>query len=604
MFFFIKKRPAFGIGIIYYFTFWMREDTNNKNAKEGIKIIMAGVEKNKRESQSVKNKRMGATSIVISAISIIIIIGIIFLNMVVKNSLSNQQELIINAIQLREGSQFLTTEVRAYSANGNSSHYDNYWDEVNNVKSRDTAIARMKEIGITDEEVAMIEGIGNKSNSLIPLEEQAMEAVANGDFATAIGFVYGTEYQSGIDKIADDTEVFISTLSERTQKQCDIYSAIALVVEILGLVGLVAIIFVQRLYLIFVNRELIEPVIEIEKQMNHMATGNIKVEFTLKEDDTEIGNLIGSIHTLKRGLNGVIDDISEVLEHLAGGDLTYYPQGKYVGDFTEIKVSFNQLLQRLNDTLTDIVESSDQVASTAQQIADGAQSVTDGATDQASSIEELQATVQTIDADVDENARNAKMAHELVSSVGSEIDLSNKQMQEIVEAMNLINESSHEINNIIKAIDDIASQTNLLALNASIEAARAGEMGKGFAVVATEVGNLAEESANAAKHSTTLIANSIESVEHGKKLVDMTALKLYESANKTSELVSSIAHISEASTRQAQALGQMTQAVDQIAAVVEENTAMSEESAAASEEMLSQSQLLNNLTNQFKIKSE
>lgn len=563
---------------------------------------MEGTQNNKRESQSVKNKRLGSTSIFISAISIVIIIAIIILNMVVKNSMSDQQELIINAIQLREGSQFLTTEVRAYSANGNKVHFDNYWDEVNNIKSREAAIARMKEIGITDEEESMIEGIGNKSNSLIPLEEKAMEAVANADFATAIQFVYGTEYQSGVEQITADTDAFISTLSERTQKQSDIITAIALVVEILGLVGLIVIIFVQRVYLEFVRKELIEPVTEIQKQMNYMSVGNISEEFTLKEDDTEIGNLIRSIHIVKEGLGGVIGDISTVLEHLASGDLTYYPKGHYSGDFTEIETSFNQLLQRLNETMTDIVESSDQVASTAKQIADGAQSVTDGATDQASSIEELQATVQNIDADVEENARNAEMAHELVSGVGSEIEQSNNQMQEIVEAMNLINESSLEINNIIKAINDIASQTNLLALNASIEAARAGEMGKGFAVVATEVGNLAEQSANAAKHSTELITNSIQSVEQGKKLVDLTAVKLYESANKTNELVSSIAQISDASNRQAQALGQMTQAVEQIAAVVEENTAMSEESSAASEEMLSQAQILNDLTNKFIIK--
>ena len=85
------------------------------------------------------------TSILLSIISILIIICIIVLNTVVENSLNNRQELITNAIQLREGSQFLTSEVRAYSANGKSIHYDNYWDEVNNVKSRDNAIAKMKE---------------------------------------------------------------------------------------------------------------------------------------------------------------------------------------------------------------------------------------------------------------------------------------------------------------------------------------------------------------------------------------------------------------------------------------------------------------------------
>lgn len=333
--------------------------------------------KNKRESQSDKSKRLGLTSILLSIASIVIIICIIVLNFVVEKSLNERQELITNAIQLREGSQFLTTEVRAYSANGNIVHYDNYWDEVNNVQSRDKAIAKMKEIGITDEEIAMIEAIGNKSNSLIPLEEQAMEAVANEDFATALQFVYGTEYQTGIDKIADDTAVFISTLTDRTEKQSNLYSTIALVIEILGLIALVFVIFVQRVYLSFVRKELITPVMEIQKQMGCMAEGNIKGAFILEENESEVGQLVGSIHTLKKELNEVIGDISNVLEHLASGDLTYKPQAIYVGDFTEIKISLDQLLQRLNDTITNIISSSDQVASTAEQISEGAQSLTD-----------------------------------------------------------------------------------------------------------------------------------------------------------------------------------------------------------------------------------
>ncbi len=538
----------------------------------------------------------------LSIISILIIICIIVLNTVVENSLNNRQELITNAIQLREGSQFLTSEVRAYSANGKSIHYDNYWDEVNNVKSRDNAIAKMKEIGITDDELSMIEGIGNKSNSLIPLEEEAMNAVANGDLTTALEYVYGTEYQTGIDKIADDTEIFISTLTARTNKQCNIYSTIALIIECLGLVALLFVIFAQRVYVGFVRKELITPVVEIQKQMGYMANGNMKETFTLVEDETEVGNLVGSIHMLKEELNQVIDDISNVLEHLANGDLTFSPQVKYVGDFTEIEKSINQLLERLNNAISNIIKSSDQVADSAKQISDGAQSLTEGATDQAGSIEELQATVQTVATDVEGSAQSAGMANELVSNVGIEIEYSNNQMKEIVTAMNLIDETSQEISKIINAIEDIASQTNLLALNASIEAARAGEMGKGFAVVATEVGNLAEQSANAAKQSTTLITNSIKSVDWGKELVNATALKLEESASKTRELVTSIAEISDVSRREAQALEQITQAVDQIAAVVEENTAMSEESSAASEEMVAQAQFLDDLTNEFKIK--
>jgi methyl-accepting chemotaxis protein len=217
-------------------------------------------------------------------------------------------------------------------------------------------------------------------------------------------------------------------------------------------------------------------------------------------------------------------------------------------------------------------------------------------------VEELSASITEMTGTTRENAERADKAARLADRIIESAEKGNVQMDEMMDAVAEINESSKNISKIIKTIDDIAFQTNILALNAAVEAARAGEHGKGFAVVAEEVRNLASKSAEAAKDTGAMIQSSMDKAEHGTRIVGETAESIREIVSGIGESSLLVREISKSSEEQAREIDQISLGVDQVAQVVQQNSATAEESAAASEEMSGQSDMLRQLIAQFKTK--
>lgn len=295
----------------------------------------------------------------------------------------------------------------------------------------------------------------------------------------------------------------------------------------------------------------------------------------------------------------MISDISYNLAELSAGNFKLSIDTTYKGDFIQINNSFNEIVAALSEAMKDIDSNAENVQKGATDLAGASQMLAEGATDQASAIEELTATITDISGKIHVNAENAEKARIIVDGMNSQIIESNKQMKSNTDAMQKIREASDKIAEIITSIEEIADQTNLLALNASIEAARAGEAGRGFAVVATQVGQLADQSSEAARHTKDLIQNAIMAIEEGTRLTKSTAESLIAVVENAKVVNESIVQIAEASDNQAEATAQITEGINQIASVIESNSATSEESAAASQELSSQADMLKDLVGRF-----
>ena len=342
---------------------------------------------------------------------------------------------------------------------------------------------------------------------------------------------------------------------------------------------------------------LLKPVQSISDQIRALSLGDTSAGIMgpVRRNDG-IGELQKNIGTLSQ----IINTQAGVMRAIADGDYSITVDVR--SDKDVMNRAINNMIDKTNETLSQINSSSYQIATGSRQIADGAQALAQGSTEQASAIEQLSSSISEINNMAKENSEISAAALGEVQEAGAMMGVCSEQMNDMLAAMRVIDEKSKTIQKTTKVIDDIAFQTNILALNAAVEAARAGQHGKGFAVVAEEVRNLASKSAEAAKETSALLDSSAQSVEEGNAIV----VKVNESLHSIAEIAQNnaikTASIKTNSAAQSEAMEQIAIGIDQVALVIQQNSATAEESAAASEEMSSQSSMLEEMIEQFKLK--
>ena len=329
---------------------------------------------------------------------------------------------------------------------------------------------------------------------------------------------------------------------------------------------------------------------EVTELVEAAAAGNLSHRINLTDKSGFFLKLSQSVNQMVATTDGVIKETVAALDRIANGDMTQQIETQYQGAYGLIKDNANLTIQRLTDIVSEIKAVAHATNVSATEIAAGNIDLSQRTEEQASSLEETASSMEQMASTVKQNADNARQANMMATEASQVAIKGGKVVSEVVVTMSAINASSKKIVDIISVIDGIAFQTNILALNAAVEAARAGEQGRGFAVVATEVRNLAQRSAAAAKEIKQLIGDSVDKVAGGTKLVEDAGKTMDEIVLAVKMVTDIVNEIASASQEQSAGIDQVNNAITNMDEVTQQNAALVEQAAAAASSMEQQTQ--------------
>ena len=512
-----------------------------------------------------------------------------------RTAVSRQAEFKQLGIDLASASDYLTNEARRYVQFGEKTYYDNYWREVNETKTRDKVVQRLKELNAPKEELDLIEKAKSNSDTLVATEDAAMKAVAQGDFDKARKLMFDSSYDKNKSTIMAPISEFQNKMNTRAANEASIAKRnlnIALYVtnSLVALLG----IFIIMTFVILYKK--ISKLKDISDRLNELAQneGDLTSRININSKD-EIGQIASSYNKMISNLQNLIREITNTTDNIAKSSL-----------------ELNSTMEVISHRMINANESTKQISK--------------GAEDLSSTTEEVSASAEEISSTTSElanKANGAKLSSEEIKDRAT--DIKEKAYKAIETGNNIYakNEANivkaieegrivEEVKTMANSIGDIAAQTNLLALNAAIEAARAGEQGRGFAVVAEEVKKLAEQSSTAVNKIQGIVNQVQQAFDNlsnsGKDILDYMLNNVkpnYELLIETGVQYEKDAEfVNEIAIGIASASKMMLESIEQVNEAIQNVSATAEESAAGSEEILSSVDETTNLIQRLAISAQ
>jgi methyl-accepting chemotaxis protein len=482
-------------------------------------------------------------------------------------------------IDLANSSDYLTNEARAFVQFGNKVHYDNYWKEVNETKTRDHVVEKLTELGAPKEELDLISQSKQNSDTLVKTESAAMKAVEGKDFTKARELMFDSNYDANKKIIMKPLQQFQQKMNTRAENEANAAkqkaslmltaTILLLIITFAALLAILIIIFVKLKPLKLVN----EKIAEIAKNGGDL-TG--RLDYSGRD---EIGEISKSLNAMLETLQSIIKDVRDTSRSVLS--------------------SSSKLVENTKETASATEEITRQGTSIERGAATSVQSTLDAS----HAINEMSTGVQRVAESAEDLADAATETEKEAASGVNFIQQVSKQMAQIsdsvsctVEIVSNLKERSSHIGKIVSTITEISSQTNLLALNASIEAARAGEHGRGFSVVASEIRKLAEHSSTSTGQIFELLQDLVKDSQETERAMQQVTGEVLTGQKKMEEAIESFENILKSTQRVALQVHEVSAISEQMAAGSEEIAASVSEMATVAEESLTGVKAVNTMT--------
>jgi len=436
------------------------------------------------------------------------------------------------------------------------------------------------------------------------------------------------DWLAAINKFIDHEEGLNKTIGAKVSSSANNFQR-------LSLTGLSIALVLAAVAAYIVSRSVTLPIARLQAMLVRMAGGEMDADLALGQRRDEIGSLAKAVEEVRSAILAnadrqaeaaraaneinqremeharregeekivaeVVDKLGAGLERLAQCNIRMTIDEPFSEPFDGLRRDFNGSIATFQETLSQVMQRTRAIYENGVEMREAAMQLAERTRKQAASLEETSASLEEVTVTVRLSTDRTQETRKLVKQARDCADASGTVVGETVTAMKRIESASQEISSIIGVIDEIAFQTNLLALNAGVEAARAGDAGKGFAVVATEVRELAQRSAKAAKEIKALIGNSNAEVGAGVRLVGETGEALARIGNFVNAIDQHIDAIAAAAEEQNAGLQQINAAVGDIDRMTQQNAGMVERTTTISHTLAEGSTTLTELVGRFKL---